>query len=160
MKFFKIFLWIATGVAVLLSAAIYFPAIGKSRPLETVVIESKGGVKHGFSVEIADTPEKQESGLMFRERMAPDHGMLFEFARADILRFWMKNTLIPLDMLFIAPDGEIKTIHANAVPGDLTGLSSEVPCNGVLEINGGLAKELGIAAGDRVVHRFFKTSTR
>jgi uncharacterized membrane protein (UPF0127 family) len=123
--------------------------------LETLVIQSKSG-KHTFQVEIAATPVAQEIGLMYREHLEPDHGMLFEMEKERITAFWMKNTLIPLDMLFIAQDGTIKGIHENATPKSLESISSEVPVSGVLEINGGLAKKLGIAVGDRVIHSFFK----
>ena len=92
---------------------------------------------------------------MFREHMDPDHGMLFEMDGTAITQFWMKNTLIPLDMLFIAPDGTIKTIHENAVPKSLDSISSEVPVSAVLELNGGRAQALGIAAGDKVIYSFF-----
>jgi len=158
MKLSKTSLLTVLGAALLLAALAYFSTLGKSGPVETLVIESGNGIRHGFTVEIADTPEKQETGLMFRTHMAPGHGMLFEFDRTDILRFWMKNTLIPLDMLFIAADGEIKKIHENAVPGSLAPVSSEVPVAAVLEINGGQARALGIATGDRVTHPFFKNN--
>jgi uncharacterized membrane protein (UPF0127 family) len=81
--------------------------------------------------------------------------MLFEMGQEAITSFWMKNTLIPLDMLFIAKNGEIKTIHENAEPKSLTGISSEVPVYAVLEINGGRAKALGIKRGDQVIHPYF-----
>ncbi len=122
---------------------------------QKLVIVGKNGVKHDFQVEIASTPQEQEMGLMFRTKMAPDHGMLFEMNQTAPVVFWMKNTLIPLDMLFVAPDGIIKHIHANAVPKDLTAIPSDGPVSGVIEINGGRAKALGIAVGDRVLHPYF-----
>ncbi len=128
--------------------------------VDKLVIVSKDGTKHNFEVEIAATNVDREVGLMFRDHMAPDHGMLFEMEQTAPTSFWMKNTLIPLDMLFIAPDGTIKTIHENAVPKSLTGISSEVPVSGVLELNGGRAKTLGIAVGDKVVHSYFSPSVK
>ncbi|MBU6474620.1 MAG: DUF192 domain-containing protein [Alphaproteobacteria bacterium] len=123
--------------------------------VQKLVIVGKNGVRHDFEVEIASTPQEQELGLMFRKTMAPDHGMLFEMNRTAPVVFWMKNTLIPLDMLFVAPDGVITHVHANAVPEDLTAIPSEGPVSGVIEIDGGRAKALGIAAGDRVLHPYF-----
>ncbi len=123
--------------------------------IQKLVIVGKNGVKHDFQVEIAATPEEQEIGLMFRKKMAPDHGMLFEMNQTAPVNFWMKNTLIPLDMLFVAADGTITHIHANAVPEDLTAIPSDGPVSGVIEINGGLAKSLGIAVGDKVLHPYF-----
>ncbi|MCE9507817.1 MAG: DUF192 domain-containing protein [Alphaproteobacteria bacterium] len=147
------------AAAIVLVAGFYFSSVAqKGARLETLVIEGKLGGRHSFEVEIASTPAEEEIGLMFREQMAPDHGMLFEMGRTAKTSFWMKNTLIPLDMLFIAADGEIKTIHENAVPKSLEPLSSGVPVAAVLEINGGRARELGIRAGDRVIHPYFKGS--
>lgn len=124
--------------------------------LEWLSVIGKNGVEHKFEVEIADTDETREKGLMYRRHMADNRGMLFEMGATAPVGFWMKNTLIPLDILFIDGAGVIKKIHANAVPGDLSPLLSEVPVTGVLEINGGLAKTLGIAPGDKVVHPYFK----
>ena len=145
------------GAVMLLAAASYFSAPAqKGLRLDTLVVEGAAGSRHSFEVEIADTPQMQAIGLMFRERMDPDHGMLFTFAQERVVKFWMKNTPIPLDMLFIAADGEIKKIHENAVPESLEGIGSEVPVAGVLEINGGRAKALGIVNGDKVIHPYFK----
>jgi len=119
------------------------------------VISAKDGSKHDFDVEIADTPTDREIGLMYRTKMDPDHGMLFEMEQNEVVQFWMKNTLIPLDIVFVASDGTIKSIHDNAIPQDLTGISSEAPVTGVIELNGGRAKALGLAAGDKVVHPYF-----
>lgn len=147
-------------LAVLLPGAVFLrnaalePPDGRRR--EALVIQSQTGRTHRFEVEIAATPEELEAGLMFRARMAPDHGMLFELHRTDVTRFWMKNTLIPLDMLFISADGTIRKIHGSAVPESLATVSSDAPVSGVLELNGGRAKELGIAAGDTVVHPYFE----
>jgi uncharacterized protein len=124
------------------------------RPLESVDIVTRRGVKH-FKVEIADSDAAREYGLMFRKSLAPDHGMLFEFDRADRQAFWMKNVLIPLDIIYIGTDGRIVSIAANARPLDQTPLYSKGPAIGVLEIEGGLAAKLGVRPGDEVRHPFF-----
>ena len=124
------------------------------RPLESVDIVTRHGVKH-FKVEIADNDAAREYGLMFRKSLAPDHGMLFEFDRPDRQAFWMKNVLIPLDIIYIGTDGRIVSIAADARPLDETPLYSKGPAIGVLEIEGGLAAKLGIRPGDEVRHPFF-----
>lgn len=110
---------------------------------------------HAFVVELADDPEEITTGLMHRESMDKTAGMLFDFGRPREANMWMKNTLIPLDMLFIDLEGEVVAIAHNAVPGSLRGLGADVPVKGVLEINGGLAEELGIEPGDVVKHEIF-----
>jgi uncharacterized membrane protein (UPF0127 family) len=124
------------------------------RPLEPVDIVTRHGVRR-FKVEVADNEASREYGLMYRKSLAPDRGMLFEFDRPDIQSFWMKNNLIPLDILYIAADGKIISIAADARPQDRTPLSSRGPALGVLEIQGGLAAKLGIRPGDAVRHPFF-----
>lgn len=109
-----------------------------------------------FNIEIARFPEEQKQGLMNRKSLPADSGMLFLFADEVQRAFWMKNTLIPLDMLFIAKDGEIHHIHHNAKPLDETRITSERPAMAVLEINGGLSESLGITQGDKVIHPAFK----
>lgn len=116
-----------------------------------LVVHSGAG-DHRFSVEIAATPDERAMGLMFRESLAPDAGMLFDFGEEREVSFWMQNTLIPLDMIFIGSDGEIKSIHVNARPRDTTSIPSGFPVQFVLEIPGGRSVELGIAAGDLVEH--------
>jgi uncharacterized membrane protein (UPF0127 family) len=124
---------------------------------EELVFVAKDGKQHKFNVEIADTPARQEIGLMFRKSMDGGAGMLFEFGLpARPIAFWMKNTLIPLDIVFIDAAGRIVNIAANAVPQSLTPIPSGGPVTGVVEINGGEAKSLGIKAGDKVVHPFFR----
>jgi uncharacterized protein len=105
---------------------------------------------HTFRVEVASTPEEQARGLMFRERLAPDAGMIFPMAPPRFASFWMKNTVIPLDMIFIRADGTIATIAAETTPYSLDPVSSGEPVAAVLEIAGGRAAELGIAEDDRV----------
>ena len=111
---------------------------------------------HVFSVEIADSPEETAQGLMFRESMAEDAGMLFDFGVPRDPSMWMKNTLIPLDMLFLDTDGSIVMIAKNARPGSLRRISPGVAVKGVLELNGGAADKFGIKPGDKVLHGIFE----
>jgi hypothetical protein len=113
-----------------------------------LTIHSANGV-HRFTVEVAATPEQQERGLMFRRSLAPNHGMIFPYDPPQMIGFWMKNTLIPLDMVFIDAGGRIDRV-ATAKPLDETAVPSGVPASAVLEIRGGRAAELGIKRGDRV----------
>jgi len=108
-----------------------------------------------FAVDIADDPEERAQGLMFVEDMPTLTGMLFVYDRPQRVSFWMKNTLIPLDLLFASPEGEILRIHENAIPGDLTPIPGGEGVQMVLEINGGLAARLGIAQGDVMQHPSF-----
>jgi len=111
-----------------------------------LTIRSKNKVHH-FTVEVAATEEQQERGLMFRNSLADNHGMIFPYEPAQEVAFWMKNTLIPLDIIFIRADGTIVRI-TKAQAMDLTPLPSGEPIKGVLEIRSGRAAELGIKEGD------------
>jgi uncharacterized membrane protein (UPF0127 family) len=110
---------------------------------------------HRFNVEIAADDASRELGLMCRKTMAPSHGMLFEFALPEQQIFWMKNTYLPLDIIYIGHDGRIVSIAADAKPFDETPLPSRGAADGVLEIKGGLAAKLGIRPGDQVRHPFY-----
>ena len=114
-----------------------------------LTIRSASGT-HRFTVEVARTPEEQANGLMHRQSLAPDRGMLFPYDPPQPASFWMKNTLIPLDIIFIRADRTIARIAANTVPLSLEPVPSLEPVAAVLEIAGGRAAELGIAPGDRV----------
>jgi uncharacterized protein len=105
-----------------------------------------------FSVEIADTVEERAVGLMNRDKMASSHGMLFVYPDEQPVSFWMENTLIPLDMVFIDAEGVVQHVHANAKPLDRTAIPSEASVQMVLEINGGLAARLGIVPGTVLRH--------
>ena len=105
-----------------------------------------------FNIEIADTPDERAQGLMFRQELAPDAGMLFDFQEEREVAFWMRNTFIPLDMIFIAADGVVRHIHVNARPHDSTTIPSNAPVRFVLEIPGGRSVEIGLKAGDRLEH--------
>lgn len=112
-----------------------------------------GGKTHSFTVEMTRTSQEQAQGMMFRTELAPDMGMLFPFPSPKPASFWMKNTVIPLDLLFVRADGSIESIAANAVPYSLDPISSAEPVAAVLELAGGRAAELGIKPGDRVSWR-------
>ncbi|MGV3573705.1 MAG: DUF192 domain-containing protein [Devosia sp.] len=122
-----------------------------------LTISSAGG-DNTFNVEIVDTPESRAQGLMYRQELAPDAGMLFDFLGEQQVSFWMRNTFIPLDMLFITADGVVKNIQVNARPHDPTGIPSDGPVQFVLEIPGGRSVELGIEAGDTVTHPRIKAA--
>jgi uncharacterized membrane protein (UPF0127 family) len=113
-----------------------------------LIIASASGVHH-FTVDVAATPEQQEKGLMFVRHLAPDRGMIFPYDPPQPVAFWMHNTLIPLDIIYIRPDGTIARI-ANAKALDDTPLPSGEPISAVLEIAGGRAAQLGIAPNDKV----------
>jgi uncharacterized protein len=121
------------------------------QPLEIV---SKTGV-HTFAVEMALTPEEQAKGLMFRRELPEGRGMLFDFQREQSASFWMKNTYVSLDMIFIRADGRILRIAENTVPLSEALVPSGGPVRAVLEVVAGTAKKLGIAPGDRVAHPIF-----
>ena len=107
---------------------------------------------HNFNVEVVDTPESRAEGLMFRQELADDAGMLFDFQQEREVSFWMRNTFIPLDMIFVGSDGVVKTIHVNARPQDPTSIPSQVPVQFVLEIPGGRSEEIGLKPGDSMEH--------
>ena len=108
--------------------------------------------KARFTVELADTPDERSLGLMNRPKMASSAGMLFLYEQAQRVAFWMENTLIPLDMIFMAPDGTVQRIHENAVPLDRTLIPGGDGILAVLEINGGMSKRLGITVGSQLRH--------
>ena len=116
-----------------------------------LVLHSSTG-DYSFNVDVVDTPESRAKGLMFVQELADDAGMLFDFKEERPVSFWMRNTFIPLDMIFVGADGVVKNIHVNARPHDVTGIPSEGPVQFVLEIPGGRSVELGIEAGDQVTH--------
>ena len=118
--------------------------------LQQMTLDVRSGAKtHRFVVEVARSPQEQETGLMNRRALGPDRGMIFPYDPPQPVSFWMKDTLIPLDMIFIRPDGSIARI-ATAVPLSLEPVPAAEPIAAVLEIPGGRSAELGIGAGDRV----------
>jgi uncharacterized protein len=137
--------------ATLLKLSLGLAILAWIRPaMAAPLIIHAGGSAYKFEVELATTPAQREQGLMFRKSMAANAGMLFLYPNEQPVAFWMKNTLIPLDMLFLKADGSIARIAANAVPLDETPIPSDAPVQAVLEVNGGTAAALGIKEGDKV----------
>lgn len=128
------------------------PQTGLNR--DTLVVEAQNGRRYSFNVDLALTPQQQAHGLMFVEKMADEKGMLFLNDEERQLAFWMKNTLIPLDIIFVDARGYILNIQ-HGKPRDLTALPSAGPAQAVLELNGGLCARLGIKPGDRLLHPAF-----
>lgn len=114
------------------------------------ITRSRGGDPIKLKVEWAITEQQQQTGMMFRRSLGDDEGMIFIFGDDAMRTFWMKNTLIPLDMIFIDANGRIVSIHKKAVPNDLSAISSMVPARTVLEVRGGLSDEWGLSIGDLV----------
>jgi len=140
-------------IAILL--ALFIAAV-PARPAgqQTLEIASKSGV-HMFSVEIADNDAEREKGLMYRKELPEGQGMLFDFHRDQEVSFWMQNTYIPLDMVFIRGDGRILRIAENTEPMSTRLIPSGGPVRAVLEVIGGTVSKLGIAPGDRVASPIF-----
>jgi uncharacterized membrane protein (UPF0127 family) len=130
------------------------PAKAQSLPLTPLAIES-GGKLHRFQVEVAETEEQQELGLMHRAVLAKDHGMLFTYTRPARVKYWMRNTFIPLDILFMRGDGSIAYIAKNVQPHDERPVGPEFPVVAVLELQGGLTAHLKIKEGDILHHALF-----
>jgi hypothetical protein len=125
---------------------------------DTLAIRSRDGTVHAFTVELALTPQQQAFGLMFRRELAPDRGMLFLYDRLADHTMWMRNTLIPLDMLFIKPDGRVVHIAERTVPRSTTEISAGERVQAVLELRGGTAERLGIEPGATVLYPAFGTA--
>src|SRR4029077_16484265 len=146
--------WAFVLVGTLALAVLGSPGALSAVELEPLEIVSKSGV-HTFGVEMAATPQEQATGLMFRRELPEGQGMLFDFHQEQPTSFWMKNTYIPLDMIFIRGDGRILRIAENTVPLSEALVPSGGPVRAVLEVIAGTAKKLGIAPGDRVAHPIF-----
>ncbi len=153
----------AAGIVLMLSPAVaqnlhphepLNPAKAQSLATSPLTIES-GGKALQFTVELASTAHEQEIGLMHRNVMAVEHGMLFDFHQEKRASFWMRNTFIPLDLVFIRANGEIEAIKDNAVPHSESPIGPVQPVQAVLELVGGTAQKLGIKPGDRVRHPVF-----
>jgi len=124
-------------------------------PKQQLVIVTKDGQRHVFNVEVATTPAQQETGEMFRKSVPPDGGMLFDWDTPRQSEMWMKNTLVPLDMVFIAADGTIDSIAENTVPRSLRVIASHGQVLATLELAGGTTARLGITVGDKVLAPMF-----
>ncbi len=136
----------------------WIPAAHAKMRLDRLGIERVGrGVMRVFTIEVAATSQEKALGLMFRTKLADGEGMLFHYARSEVITMWMRNTYIPLDMIFIRADGVVQNIVANAEPLSEAIISSTAPVAAVLEIPGGAATRLDIVPGDVVHHPLFGT---
>jgi uncharacterized membrane protein (UPF0127 family) len=131
-------------------------APARAAEAQALEIVTRNGV-HKFSVEVAATDQDRQRGLMFRRELPEGHGMLFDFKQDLNVSMWMKNTYVPLDMIFIRADGRIHRIAADTVPESTAVISAGAPVRAVLEIVAGTAQKLGIKAGDRVAHPLFRS---
>lgn len=134
--------------------AVAAASTAQALPMATISVDTPKGL-HRFKVEVAADNASQEKGLMFRKTMASDAGMIFDFHTTVMTSFWMKNTILPLDIIFIRSDGTISSIAANAVPMSQTPIPSSEPIRAVLELNAGRAQALGIIPGDKVHSTIF-----
>ncbi|MEH3147304.1 MAG: DUF192 domain-containing protein [Methylobacterium frigidaeris] len=148
---------VAAAHAVLLTLLVVAGAAraAEPSPTEPLAVVARDG-RHAFRVEVMRTDADRSRGLMFRRSMAADHGMLFDFERVEPVTMWMKNTYLPLDMLFIRADGTVARIAADTEPLSTRTIPSGEPVLGVLELNAGTAAKLGLRAGDRVEHPLFR----
>jgi uncharacterized membrane protein (UPF0127 family) len=154
----RLFAFVALGLApasALVPAAVAQTAVRTAAgPTEPLTIATQGGPRR-FAVEVMRDDASRARGLMFRRHMAPDHGMLFDFERVEPVTMWMKNTYLPLDMVFIRQDGTVARVAADTEPLSTAIISSEGPVLAVLELNAGTAAKLGIKPGDKVDHPMF-----
>ncbi|HRF09987.1 MAG TPA: DUF192 domain-containing protein [Xanthobacteraceae bacterium] len=144
----------ALAVVLLVSPALAQNAPQPKLPLEPLEILTKTGIRV-FQVEFVQTEEQRRIGLMFRQELPDGEGMLFDFARPQPVAMWMRNTIVPLDMIFIRADGTIANIAKNTTPYSEQTIYSEGYVKGVLEVVAGTADRYGIAPGDKVSHRIF-----
>ncbi len=126
---------------------------------DEIAIETAAGKRYVFEVEMASTPDQRAQGLMFRRSMDPMAGMLFIYEQPEQRAMWMKNTIIPLDMLFIDEGGVIVRIQQRTVPYSLQAIYSGQPVTAVLELNAGTTSRLSIKPGDRVLHAAFRSGS-
>ncbi len=141
-------------VAFIVFGLLVVAAPSRAASLQPLDIISATG-KHSFQVEVVDNDADRAKGLMYRKELPADRGMLFDFKREQDVSFWMQNTYIPLDMIFIRADGRIMRIQENAEPLSTRLIPSGGPVLGVLEVIGGTARKLGINPGDQVAHPIF-----
>ena len=139
------------GTGLALAAVLAFAPLAACSDEGKLTLHTATG-DHAFHVEVVDTPETRAKGLMFVQDLAEDAGMLFDFKEERPVSFWMQNTYIPLDMVFVGADGVVKTVHANARPMDTTSIPSGAPVQFVLEIPAGVAAKIGLQPGDTMQH--------
>lgn len=154
MKFEKSAQRVPLWRALVVFAFVFLMPPAMAADVQSLEIVSKSGV-HVFSVEMATTEQERETGLMYRKELAEGRGMLFDFSPQQQVSMWMKNTFIPLDMIFIRADGRILRIAENTEPQSERIISSGGLTKGVLEVIGGTARKYGIAPGDKVAHPLF-----
>lgn len=150
-------LWMTLAAVVMGAAVCSSPGVaarGLEFPRSSLTIETATGT-HPFTVELADTSARRVQGLQYRQTLAADAGMLFDYEETRPVAMWMKNTYLPLDMLFIDAQGRVTRVTENTVPLSLTPLPSGGSVRAVLELNAGTARRLGIRAGARVSHPIF-----
>lgn len=141
-----------------LSARAQEPDITKAQPelpKEKLIIVTRDGARHEFNVEMATTTDQQTVGLMFRPSVPADGGMLFDWGSPRESQMWMRNTIAPLDMVFINADGTIRAIAENTVPQSLAVIDSHGPVRATLELAAGITAKLNIRVGDKVIQRIF-----
>jgi len=141
---------LGTLVALVAAAPSLVRAQGMEKFTTGTLSIMSNGKRHDFNIELALTDRQQEQGLMFRRSLAPDAGMLFDYKTPTRITMWMRNTFIPLDMIFIGADGKVVDIAERAVPQSEAIIPSRVPARAVLEVNGGTVQRLGIKVGDTV----------
>lgn len=144
------------AMAMLVVWVVLGPAAAQDFARSRLEVQTVAGGRHAFTVELAATPDQLAQGLMFRKSLPADGGMLFDFGRDQVVSMWMKNTLIPLDMLFVAADGRVVGIAERTIPHSLSTITAPAPVRAVLEVNGGTAERLGIRPGDRLIHPLFE----
>ncbi len=144
-------------VGILLLILFVLPAVGEASDRSSLDIVTETGT-HRFDVELALTGQQRSVGLMFRESMDETAGMLFRFDRTQRAMMWMKNTLIPLDMIFIRADGTVADLHRNAEPHSEALIQSSEPVLYVLELNAGVADKIALKPGNRIVHPIIRAN--
>ena len=147
------------GVGLAVAAILLYMPLAACSDEGKLTLHTASG-DHPFHVEVVATPETRAKGLMFVQELADDAGMLFDFKEERPVAFWMQNTYIPLDMIFVGADGVVKTVHANARPMDTTSIPSGVPVQFVLEIPGGVAAKIGLEPGDTMQHDLVGSLTK
>lgn len=151
-------------LAVLITLGLAATPATASRPIDSpnehLVIQVSDSVQHEFRIHLAVSASERSQGLMYVRKMPDDVGMLFVYERPTVIGMWMKNTYIPLDMIFIGENGRILTIASDTVPHSLATISSGKPAIGVLEINAGISKKLGLAPGQAVLQRVLPSAAK
>lgn len=154
MKFLRHLLLILVSLTVIAPLAVNARGTAQSLPVSPLEIETSLGV-HEYEVELATTRQQHAIGLMYRHQMADNHGMLFLNQQVRFNSFWMKNTYISLDIIFIRADGTVANIAAGTIPLSLDPVVSTEPVLAVLELSAGQAAKIGLQVGDKVLHEIF-----